>query len=115
MVVRHFNITYIAMVIGIFPLVIFICSAVNVKVNPIKNILNELKSSLNDYPLSEIEFAEKCFDKYSGTLYEFAGTKSGCTCVGIYSYPKEQPGPYEVNPGSCSKNQTFDGCIKGPS
>ena len=115
MVVRHFNITYIAMVIGIFPLVIFICSAVNVKVNPIKNILNELKSSLNDYPLSEIEFAEKCFDKYSGTLYEFAGTKSGCTCVGIYSYPKEQPGPYEVNPGSCSKNQTFNGCIKVPN
>ena len=88
MVVRNFNISYVAILIGIFPLVIFICCAVNVKVDPVKTILNELKSSLNDFPLSDINFNEKCSDKYSATLYEFPGTKLGCTCVGIYDYIK---------------------------
>ena len=115
MVVRHFNITYIAMIIGIFPLAIFICSAINVKVDPAKTILNELKSSLNDFPLSEITISEKCTDKYNGYLYEFPGTKSGCSCVGVYKYVKEQTGTYEVNPGSCNKNQTYNGCIKVPN
>lgn len=115
MVVRHFNLTYLAMIIGIFPLTIFICSVINVKINSAKTILNELKSSLNDFPLSEINFSQKCTDKYNGALYEFPGTKAGCTCVGIYSYIKEQTGKSEVNPGSCSSNQTYNGCIKVPN
>ena len=115
MAVRHFNISYLAMLIGIFPLVIFICSAINVKVDPAKKILNELKSSLNDFPLSEITISKKCDDKYSGYLYEFPGTKSGCTCVGIYTYAREQTGTFEVNPGSCNSNQTLNGCIKVPN
>ena len=115
MVVRKFNITYVAMLIGIFPLVIFICSAINIKVDPAKTILNELKSSLNDFPLTDINFDEKCTNKYSGILYEFPGTKSGCSCVGIYNYYYDQSGQREVNPGSCSKNQTSNGCIKVPN
>ena len=108
---RRFNITYISMIIGIFPLIVFILSLINVKVNPSTTILNEIKASLNDYPLSEFEYSKNCMDdKYSGSLYLFPGFKKGCTCVGLGYYYYSQSGEEEVNIGVCSTNQTLNKC-----
>ena len=109
---RRFNLTYYAMIVSIFPLIVFILSLVNVKVKPDSSILEEIKSSLNDYPLSELEYASNCRDKYNGYLYKFPGNKLGCTCVHVDSYPNDQTGEHEVNIGKCSKNQTYNGCKK---
>ena len=107
---RRFNLTYIAMFIAIFPLTVFILSAINVKVKPVSTILEEIKSSINDYPLSELEYASNCKDKYNGNLYKFPGTQVGCTCVNVNNYYYDQTGKHEVNPGTCSHNQTLNGC-----
>lgn len=107
---RRFNITYISMIIGIFPLIVFILSLINVKVNRPTTILYEIKSSLNDYPLTEFEYSNNCLDKYTGSLYLFPGFKKGCTCVGINRYYYDQTGQNEVNIGDCSHNQTLNGC-----
>ena len=111
MAIRRFNITYISMIIGIFPLIVFILSLINVKVNSETTILSEIKTSLNDYPLSEFEYSELCSNtKYSGNLYLFPGFKKGCTCAGITSYAYDQNGEDEVNIGQCSYNQTLNKC-----
>jgi hypothetical protein len=69
MAYRRFNITYISMIIGIFPLGIFILTAINVKLNSVSTILNEIGSSLNDYPISHLNYAENCsIDEYNGNL-----------------------------------------------
>ena len=111
MALRRFNITYISMIIGIFPLLVFILSLINVKVNQETTILSEIKTSLNDYPLADFEYSELCPNtKYSGNLYLFPGFTKGCTCVGISRYYYDQSGQNEVNPGSCSTNQSLNGC-----
>ena len=109
---RRFNITYYSMLIAIFPLVVFILSAVNKKMTSVSPILNEILSSLNDYPLSEFEYSRNNnnLDKYNGAIYTFPGSKKGCTCVHVSYYHNDQSGEYEVNPGTCSKNQSLNGC-----
>jgi len=112
MAYRRFNITYIAMIIGIFPLGIFILSAINVNLNSVSTILEEISSSLNDYPLSNLNYAENCSsNEYNGNLFTFPGSVEGCTCSHVYYYRVEQEGKYEVNPGTCDHNQTINGCV----
>ena len=110
MAYRRFNLTYYSMLICIFPLAIFILSSINKKVHSASSIVNEIISSLNDYPLSEFEYSSNCQDKYYGSIYTFSGTKKGCTCVNVTSYRYRQSGKGEVNPGSCSYNQTRNKC-----
>ena len=113
MAYRRFNITYISMIIGIFPLGIFILTAINVKLNSVSTILNEIGSSLNDYPISHLNYAENCsIDEYNGNLFTFPGSVQGCTCVHVPYYPRDQEGKFEVNPGTCSDNQTANGCLE---
>ena len=112
MAYRRFNLTYISMIIGIFPLTIFILTAINVKLNSVSTILEEIGSSLNDYPISHLNYTENCsIDEYNGNLFTFPGSVEGCTCAHIYSYPNEQEGKFEVNPGTCNYNQTANGCL----
>ena len=113
MAYRRFNLTYISMFIGIFPLGIFILTAINVKLNSVSTILEEIGSSLNDYPISHLNYTENCSrDEYNGNLFTFPGSVEGCTCTHVYSYPNDQEGKYEVNPGTCNDNQTDNGCIQ---
>ena len=109
---RRFNITYYSMLIALFPLVVFILSAINKKVVSLSPFLDEILSSLNDYPLSEFEYSQNDNnpDKYNGVLYTFPGSKIGCTCVNVTRYYYDQSGQKEVNPGSCSINKTRNGC-----
>ena len=115
MAYRRFNLTYISMIIGIFPLSIFILSAINVKLDSVSTILEEIRSSLNDYPISNLNYAESCnSNEYNGNLFTFPGSVEGCSCVEVYSYPRDQTGEYEVNPGLCDFNQSRNGCSDIP-
>ena len=112
MAYRRFNITYISMIIGIFPLGIFILSAINVKLNSVSTILEEISSSLNDYPISHLNYSENCNNnEYNGNLFTFPGSVEGCTCTHVYNYPRDQDGKFEVNPGKCDYNQSANGCL----
>ena len=105
---------FIASIIIIFPLTLMILSIVSIKVKPVSRILKELRSSLNDYPLSEFEYALNCTGKYNGNLYTYGGSREGCSCVGVSGYHYKQSGKYIVNPKQCTRNQTRNGCKKVP-
>jgi len=112
MAFRRFNLTYIAMIIGIFPLGIFILSAINVKIHTVSTIFEEIRSSLNDYPISHLNYTENCnSNEYNGNLFTFPGSEEGCTCAHVSYYPREQTGKYQVNPERCYYNQTYNGCV----
>ena len=108
----RFNISYIAMISALFPLGIFILSFKNIKVTQVSSYLDEIRSSLNDYPLSEFEYLSYCGNKYNNYIFTFPGSKNGCTCVHISSYYYDQSsGEYEVNPKECTYNQSRNGCV----
>ena len=64
-----FNISYIAMICALFPLGIFILSSINIKVTQVSSYLDEIRSSLNDYPLSEFEYLSYCGNKYNNYIF----------------------------------------------
>ena len=106
------NLSYITLITTIIPLSVFILSALNFKVRPVKTILKEISASLNDYPLQDLQYSEDCGKKYSNILYTFPGSEKGCSCSEVENYIYDQNGKYEVNPGSCSNNQTSNGCVE---
>ena len=108
MKLRVFNITYYAMVVGILPFIILILSLINLKTHPDPDSFTQIKSAINNYPLTELIYAENCTNKQN--LYTFPDSQLGCTCVGIYNYNYEQEHKYEVIPESCTNNQTHNGC-----
>ena len=112
MEIKYLN--FSAFLILLIPLSLIILSVISVKVRVVSPILNEIRSSLNDYPLSEFEYAEDCYDKYSGNLYTFPGSQLGCSCTHISYYYNDQSGKYLVNVGKCSYNQSDNGCEEVP-
>ena len=108
MKLRVFNITYFAMSVGILPFIILILSLINLKTHPDPDSFTQIKSAINNYPLTKLIYAEDCENKQN--LYTFPGYKLGCTCVGVYSYHYEQDHKYEVIPEECTYNQTYNGC-----
>lgn len=108
---RAFNITYKAMLIGIFPAVVFIMSYINMKLNLNPLLYDEVKESVNDFPLSEFSFSPQCDEEqYSPFLYTFPGSRGGCSCINIKRLRVEQTHQGEVIPDKCDKNQTINGC-----
>ena len=108
---RRFNITYIAMLIGIFPAVVFIASYINIKIFFVPNIIDEIKDSINDYPLSKFYYSSICNEsEYPISLYTFPGSKEGCSCLNVTYYYRKQDHVDEVFPGQCNKNQTANKC-----
>ena len=108
---RRFNITYLSMLIGIFPAAIFIGSYVNLKIILVPNVIDEIKESINDYPLTNLYYSSSCNqDDYSIPLYIFPGSKSGCSCLNVKYYKNEQEHKDEVFPNECNKNQSSNGC-----
>ena len=101
-------------IIVVFPLAIMILSIKSIKVKQVSRSLKDIKESLNDYPLSEFEYAKDCRNKYNKYLYKFPGSQIGCTCVNVNNYYYSQDGEYQVNIGECSYNQSLNGCQKVP-
>ena len=109
MLYRKFKISYIALIITIFPFIINILSLLNSKNAPVSTILQEIFTSLNSKPLINLEYSEFCSGSLS--LYYFHGTQIGCSCINVDYYPyNQEDGQYIVNQGGCSINQTKNGC-----
>ena len=108
---RRFNITYISMLIGIFPAAVFIASYANFKIIFVPNIIDEIKDSINDYPLSKFYYSSICNEsEYPISLYTFPGSKEGCSCLNVTYYLRYQDHVNEVFPGQCNLNQSSNGC-----
>ena len=106
------NITYLAVIIPIFPLIIFILTIINSNVDSVSTILKEISSSLNDYPISNLNYAEFCnSNEYNGYLFTFPGSVDGCSCADVHIYYYDQNGNEEINPGKCNYNQSANGCM----
>ena len=105
---------FIASIIIIFPLTLMILAIVSSKVKPVSRVLKELRSSLNDYPLAEFEYANICTGKYNGNLFTIAGFKDGCSCVNLERYNKKDNKKYLVAPRRCPVNKTANHCRKVP-
>ena len=88
MAYRRFNLTYISMFIGIFPLGIFILTAINVKLNSVSTILEEISSSLNDYPISNLNYSENCnSNEYNGNLLaSWFSPENNFSLIEYYNY-----------------------------
>ena len=105
MAVEKLNLSYISMLIVVFPLSVFILSAINIKLNLNLSFLDEIKSSLNDYPINDLSYSADCNEKYSGILYTFPGFHYGCSCIGQKPITNPYPNDFGidiVNPLSCS-------------
>ena len=113
MKLRVFNITYYSMIVGIIPFIILILSLINLKSHPDPDTFPKIKSAINNYPLTELKYEKNCEGAIQ-SLYSFAGSQKGCTCVGVSHYSKEQDHKFEVIPGECSSNQTYNGCKPVP-
>ena len=108
---QRYNITYLSMLIGIFPVAVFIASYINVKIIMVANIVDEIKYSINDFPLSNLYYSPSCNETdYSHSLYTFPGSTSGCSCLNVTYYSKAQDHRDEVFPDKCNDNQTTNGC-----
>ena len=112
---KNFNLAYIIMLIDIFPLIIFILSALNAKIFPVPTLLNEINKSLNDYPISQFQYLKNCSkSQYSGYLFYFPGSQVGCSCADVSNYNYPQEGENIISIGICDMNQTLNGCKNVP-
>lgn len=111
----NFNKSYLyfsSYIVCIFPIITLIFSILYSKIPYLTGILPELSQSLNDYPLSELEYIENCAEeKYSSTLYTIPASYEGCSCLNVKDYPYKQANKSLVFRGKCSKNNTLNGCI----
>ena len=106
-----FDITYVSFLIGIFPLVIFINSFINLKITSLPNIWSIIETSINDYPLVNLTYSSVCSkNDFPHSLYNFPGSKEGCSCVNVKEYNEYQTNKEEVFPDKCNYNQTMNGC-----
>ena len=110
MAIEKLNLSFISILVVIFPLSIFILSAINIKVTLNLSFLDEIKSSLNDYPINDLSFDVDCNEKNEASLYTFPGSQVGCSCIDVDNYIFEQKGTHRVNPGICNLNQTLNKC-----
>lgn len=99
-------------IVCIFPIITLIFSVIYTNTPYLTGILSELGQSLNDFPLSELEFKNNCSeDKYSSILYEVPESVEGCSCVNVTKYSYKQSNKKLVFKGKCKKNNTLNGCI----
>ena len=99
-------------IIIIIPLITLIVSAIYTNTPILTGILTELSSSLNDFPLSELNLAENCSeDSYASVLYTIPKSNEGCSCTNVSNYPYKQTNKRLVFNGKCKKNHTLNKCI----
>ena len=64
--------TFLVAIASLFPLIIFILTNINSKPVLVSTILEEISSSLNDYPISNLNYTEYCNNnEYNGYLFTF--------------------------------------------
>ena len=100
-----------AAIIIIFPLILMILSIASTKIRPVSRVLRELRSSLNDYPLADFEYAEECKGKYNGNLFTYGGSREGCSCIDDRDNKTSKE---LVRPRKCPKNRTRNRCKRIP-
>ena len=111
------NLVNISMAISICPFIVFIMSAIIVKITPISSVFSEITSSLNDYPIKNLSYNPDCKEKYVGTVYHFPGNQEGCSCIHDkdveYTDENSEVGINLVNFGLCTSmsSQKTNGCI----
>ena len=72
------------------------------------SFLDEIKSSLNDYPIKDLSYGVDCNEKSEANLYIFPGFSAGCSCLDVKDYKYDQDGKYLVSTGKCPVNQTLN-------
>ena len=111
--VRHFRVRYVHCVIIIFPLITFILCLLENREEYQAKVFGEIKSSINDYPLTNLIYAQTCDStQYQNTIYTWPGTYLGCSCAEVFDYYYDQTLKYLVFHGWCDRNQTLNGCIE---
>ena len=96
----------------IFPIIILILSVIYTKTPYLTGILTELNNSLNDFPLSELQYIQNCSEnQFVQVLYTIPKYFAGCSCVHISYYKFRQANKSLVSRGKCKKNNTLNGCI----
>ena len=110
-----FNKSYLyilSYIVCIFPIITLIFSVIYTNTPYLTGILTELRQSLDDFPLSDLEYTNNCSEaKYSTILYKVPGSYEGCSCVNVSDYPYKQANKHIVFKGRCKKNHTLNGCI----
>ena len=103
---------FISYIVVIFPIITLIFSIIYTNTPYLTGILTELSQSLNDFPLSDLEYTGNCSEtKYSSVLYTIPEYSQGCSCVNVTNYQYKQANKNLVFRGRCKKNHTLNGCI----
>lgn len=99
-------------IVCIFPIITLIFSLKYTNTPYLTGFLSELSNSLNDLPLSDLEYSKYCSDeKFLLSIYTVPGTVSGCSCVNVSNYIYKQGNKHLVFKGKCKTNNTLNGCI----
>ena len=98
--------SYISIFIAIFPLTIFILSLINEDATLNLSFLDEIRLSLNDYPINNLSYSADCNGKNELFLYTYLDSKRGCSCIGEF-YKNKFGEKCDINPGRCSNDQFF--------
>jgi hypothetical protein len=98
-------------IVCIFPIVTLVLSVIYSQTPYLTGILTELNNSLNDYPLTDLQYSEECSEnQHESKIYTVPGSKEGCSCVKVENYIYKQANKYLVFSGKCKKNHTLNGC-----
>ena len=100
-----------AYIVCIFPIITLIFSVIYTNTPYLTGILTELGQSLNDFPLTDLEYTKNCSeDQYSSVLYTVPEYVEGCSCVNVTKYTYKQSNKKLVFRGKCKKNNTLNNC-----
>jgi len=98
-------------IICIFPIIALIFSIIYTNTPYLTGILTELNNSLNDFPLSDLQYIQNCSEeKYTQNIYQIPESVEGCSCVNVKNYKYKQANKSIVFRGKCKKNHTLNGC-----
>ena len=98
-------------IVVIFPIITLIFSVTYTNTPYLTGFLTELSSSLNDFPLSDLEFINSCpKEKHTLDLFTIPESVQGCACLNL-TYEYKQVNKELVFRGKCNKNNTLNGCI----
>ena len=98
-------------IVVIFPIITLIFSVTYTNTPYLTGFLTELSSSLNDFPLSDLEFINSCpKEKHTLDLFTIPESVQGCACLNL-TYEYRQVNKEIVFRGKCNKNNTLNGCI----
>ena len=116
MMIKHMKVKsylyFTSFTVCIFPIISLIFCYIYTNTPYLTGILTELNNSLNDFPLSDLQYVQNCSEeKYLQLLYKVPASFKGCACLNISYYKWRQANKSLVSRGKCNKNKTLNGCI----